>query len=157
MRIAPPSLPPHHSGPATRDFLSSISVEALFHRCHLDVHCARPPSPTTPVLCHGPVWWSPPSGSGGGAPTHAPLQPTSPSSPLAGISVFLQSRLQSPFCLSDVDLAAAAGDTIYHIGLFTVVCMILTMSISLSTTHRVSVHTSIHIFLLSACMSCQKK
>ena len=37
MRIAPPSLPPHHSGPATRDFQSSISVEALFHRCHLDV------------------------------------------------------------------------------------------------------------------------
>ena len=30
MRIAPPSLPPHHSGPATRDFQSSISVEALF-------------------------------------------------------------------------------------------------------------------------------
>ena len=37
VRIAPPSLPPHHSGPATRDFQSSISVEALFHRCHLDV------------------------------------------------------------------------------------------------------------------------
>ena len=35
--IAPPSLPPHHSGPATRDFQSSISVEVLFHRCHLDV------------------------------------------------------------------------------------------------------------------------
>ena len=39
--------------------------------------------------------------------------------PLAGISVFLQPRLQSPFGFSDVDLAAAAGDTIYHIGLFT--------------------------------------
>ena len=25
--------------------------------------CARPPSPTTPVLCHGPVRWSPSSGS----------------------------------------------------------------------------------------------
>ena len=37
MRIAPPSLPPHHSGPATRDFQSSISVEELFHSCHLDV------------------------------------------------------------------------------------------------------------------------
>ena len=45
---APPSLPPHHSGPAlpslplhlssppTRDFQSSISVEALFWGCHLD-------------------------------------------------------------------------------------------------------------------------
>ena len=31
MRIAPPSLPPHHSGPATRDFQSSILVEALEH------------------------------------------------------------------------------------------------------------------------------
>ena len=38
--------------------------------------------------------------------------------PLAGISVFLQPRFQSQFGLSDVDLAAAAGDTIYHIGLF---------------------------------------
>ena len=43
--------------------------------------CAKPPSPTTPVLCHGPVRWSPPSGLGGGAPTHVPLQLTSPSSP----------------------------------------------------------------------------
>ena len=37
VRIAPPSLPPHHSGPPTRDFQSSISVEALLCRCHLDV------------------------------------------------------------------------------------------------------------------------
>ena len=71
MRIAPPSLPPHHSGPATRDFRPSSG-------------CARPPSPTTPVLCHGPVRWSPPNGSGGGAPTHVPLQLTSPSSPSRG-------------------------------------------------------------------------
>ena len=33
--------------------------------------------------------------------------------------MFLQPHLQSPFGLSDVDLAAAPGDTIYHIGLFT--------------------------------------
>ena len=33
--------------------------------------------------------------------------------------MFLQSCLQSPFGLPDADLAAAAGDTIYHIGLFT--------------------------------------
>ena len=32
VRITPPSLPPHHSGLTTRDFQSSISVEALFHR-----------------------------------------------------------------------------------------------------------------------------
>ena len=37
VRIAPPSLPPHHSSSATRDFQSSISVEVLFHRCHLYV------------------------------------------------------------------------------------------------------------------------
>ena len=29
VRIGPPTLPPHRSGPATRDFLSSISVKAL--------------------------------------------------------------------------------------------------------------------------------
>ena len=34
----------------------------------------------------------------------------------AGVPVFLQSCLQSPFGLPDEDLAAAAGDTIYHIG-----------------------------------------
>ena len=32
VRIAPPSLPPHYSCQATRDFQSSISVEALFHK-----------------------------------------------------------------------------------------------------------------------------
>ena len=37
VRIALPFLSPHHSSPATRDFQSSISVEALFCRCHLDV------------------------------------------------------------------------------------------------------------------------
>ena len=39
VRIAPPSLPPHHSDPATRDFQSSIPVEALLRGCHLDVQC----------------------------------------------------------------------------------------------------------------------
>ena len=39
MRIAPPSLPPHHSDPAARDFQSSIPVEALLRGCHLDVQC----------------------------------------------------------------------------------------------------------------------
>ena len=76
MRIAPPSLSFHHSSPATRDFQSSISVEAVSYGY------AGPLSPTAPVLCHGPALWSPPSGSGGGdSPTHAPLQLTSPSSP----------------------------------------------------------------------------
>ena len=37
VRIAPPSLPPHHSGPATREFQSSISVEALLCRYHLQI------------------------------------------------------------------------------------------------------------------------
>ena len=41
----------HHSGPATRDFQSSISVEALLWGCHLDLQglqCAGPP-----MLDHG--------------------------------------------------------------------------------------------------------
>ena len=37
VRIAPLSLPSHHSSPATRDFQSSISVEMLLWGCHLDV------------------------------------------------------------------------------------------------------------------------
>ena len=64
--------------------------------------CAKPPSPTTPVLCHGPVRWSPPSGLGGGAPTHAPLQLTSPSSPshrhLGVTSVSSPVSVWSPQC-----------------------------------------------------------
>ena len=80
--------------------------------------CAGPPLPTAPVLCHGPALWSPPSQSDGDSPMHALLQLTSQSPPLAGISVFLQSHLQSPSRLPNVDLAtAAAGNTIYHIGL----------------------------------------
>ena len=43
--------------------------------------CADPPSPTAPVLCHGPALWSPPSRSDGDSPTYAPLQLTFPSSP----------------------------------------------------------------------------
>ena len=34
---------------------------------------------TAPVVCHGPALWSPPDGSGGDSPTHAPLQLTFPS------------------------------------------------------------------------------
>ena len=37
--------------------------------------------------------------------------------PLTGITVFRQSRFQSPFGLPNVDLAAVAGDTIYYIEL----------------------------------------
>ena len=37
VRIAPPSLPPHHSSPATRNFKSSTSVEMLLRAYHLDV------------------------------------------------------------------------------------------------------------------------
>ena len=37
VRIAPPSLPPHHSSLATREFQSSISVETLVRGYHLDV------------------------------------------------------------------------------------------------------------------------
>ena len=88
VRIVPPSLLPYHSSTATTDFQSSIPVEVVTSGC------AGPPSPTTPVLCHGcflPVdrmvilscmlhysWF-----------LHHP--------PLAGILIFfLQSHLQSP-------------------------------------------------------------
>ena len=37
VRIAPPTLPPHHSSPPTRDFQSSISVEVLLCGYHLEV------------------------------------------------------------------------------------------------------------------------
>ena len=37
VRIASPSLPPHHSSLATREFQSSISVEMLVRGYHLDV------------------------------------------------------------------------------------------------------------------------
>ena len=74
VRIAPPSLPPHHSGPATRDFQSSISVEALFYRCHLDVQGLLHQQ----LLSSAMVQYG---GSAGGAPIHVPLQLTSPSSP----------------------------------------------------------------------------
>jgi len=43
--------------------------------------CAGPPSPTAPVLCHGPILWSHPIGLGDDSPMHAPLQLISPSSP----------------------------------------------------------------------------
>ena len=107
VRIAPPSLPPHHCGPATRDFQSSMSVEALFHRCHLDVQ----------GLLHQQLLSSAMVQHGGLLPVdrvvvlprmfhyswllHHP--------PLAGISVFLQPHLQSLFGLSDVDLAELQG------------------------------------------------
>ena len=76
VRIASPSLPPHHNSPATRDFQSSILIEALFHRCHPDVQGLLHQQ----LLSSGPVRWSPSSGLGGGAPMHIPLQLTSPSS-----------------------------------------------------------------------------
>ena len=78
MRIAPPCLlitaiqQPRTSSPPSRLKRSSTGVIS---------GCAGPPSPTTPVLCHGPARWPPPSGLGGGAPTRVPLQLTSPSSP----------------------------------------------------------------------------
>ena len=42
VRIAPPSLPPHHSGPATRDFHSSIPVEALLWGSFTNSSCPLP-------------------------------------------------------------------------------------------------------------------
>ena len=93
VRIAAPSLPPHHSRPVTTDFQSFISVEALLCGCHLDVqgllhqqllssavvqHCGLLPVDRV-VVSHA-------------CSTTANF---SVNPPLADISVFLQSRLQS--------------------------------------------------------------
>ena len=75
---------------------SSIPVEALIWGCHLDVqsllqHCGLLPVDRMVILpCMLRYSWL----------FHHP--------PLAGIPVFLQCCLQSPFGLPDVDLAAAA-------------------------------------------------
>ena len=65
--------------------------------------CVGPFSPTAPVLCHGPVLWSPHSWLDGDSPTH--VRYSWLLHLLAGISVFLQSCLQSPSGLPDVDMA----------------------------------------------------
>ena len=64
-----------------------------------------------------PLSWS--SGLGGGCPTHALLQQLLHHPPHIDTPVFLQSRLQSLFGISNVDLAAATWYTIYHIRLLT--------------------------------------
>ena len=82
VRIAPTSLPPHHSSTATRDFQSSISVEALLWGCHLDVQGLfhQQLLSSTCCACHVPALWSP-SWSDSDSPMHAPLQLTSPPPP----------------------------------------------------------------------------
>ena len=59
VRIAPPSLPPHHSSPTTRDFQSSISVEVHLWGCHL--HQSYPMSSvivvTYFIFYHNPGWF----------------------------------------------------------------------------------------------------
>ena len=52
--LTPPSLPPNHSGPATREFQSSISV----------VVCRASFTNSSRILCHDAELWSSPSGSG---------------------------------------------------------------------------------------------
>ena len=93
MRIAPSSLPPHHSDPAARDFQSSIPVEVLLRGCHLDVQGLLQQQ----FLSFAAV-------------KHCGLLPVD--------RMVILSCLQSLFGLPDVDLAAAAGDTIYHFGVF---------------------------------------
>ena len=79
MRIVPPSLPPHHSDPATRDFQSSIPVEALLRGCHLDVQCLlQQQSLSSAAVQYCGLL---PVDRMVTSPTHVPLQLTSPSSP----------------------------------------------------------------------------
>ena len=105
---------------------TSSPPSQLKHSSENVIWMCKPPSPTAPVFSHGLALWSPPSGSVGGSPMHAPLQPTSPSFPsLAGILVFLQSRFQS---LLDVDLAAPAAAGVQH----TIFNCLLTGNVSLT-------------------------
>ena len=92
--------------------------------CLLITVVQQPGTSNPPWMCRAsftnsscPLSWS--SGSGGGSPTHALLQRLLHHLPHIDIPVLLQSCLQSPFGLSDVDLTAATGDTICHIGLLT--------------------------------------
>ena len=106
VKITPLSLPPHHSGSATRDFHSSISVETLLCGYHLDVQALLHQQ----LLSSAVVQYS----------VLLPmdqvvvlLQMNSPSSPShrhPGVFFSLVSSLR---------LTTTVGDTIYHIGLFT--------------------------------------
>ena len=60
MWIAPPSLLPYHCSPASRDFQSSILVEALISK--VSSGCAEPPSPAAPSPYYDPTQMSPPTG-----------------------------------------------------------------------------------------------
>ena len=106
VRIAPLSLPPHHSGSATRDFHSSISVEALLCGYHLDVQ----------ALLHQQLLSSAVVQYGGLLQVDQVvvlLQMSFPSSPShRHPSVFFS-------LVSSHRLTTTAGDTIYHIRLFT--------------------------------------
>ena len=108
VRIAHPSLPPHHCSPTTwflPSWLKSISKDVIW-TCRAFFFC-------TFCLYWGPApFVSPPSGSGAGFFMHAPLCWVFSVIPLlAGILVFLQSDVQTPSCLSILDLATAAEDT----------------------------------------------
>ena len=101
---------------AVRQPGTSIPVEALLCRCHLDVQgLVHQQLPSSTVVQYGGLL----------TVDRVVVLPCMLCYiwlihylPLTGIP-FLQSRLQSQFGLSDVDLATAPGDTIYHIGLLT--------------------------------------
>ena len=114
VRVAPPSLSPHHSDPATRDLQSSILVEVLqgvIWMCRASFPNRPFPSSAMVQYCGLlPVDWVVV------LPRVLHYSRLLRHPPLAGILMFLQSCLQSPSGLPDVDLASSR-DTIYYIGL----------------------------------------
>ena len=99
---------PGTSGPPSR---LKHSSEGVIWMCRASSFCSLPWSSTV-VSSQWIRWWF-----------SQPCSATAKFSIIllsqASHAVFLQSRLHSPSGLSDVDLAAAAGDTIHHIGLLT--------------------------------------
>ena len=56
-KTAPSCLPSHQSGPATRDFQSSILVEVVLHGYHLDVQGLFQPPPDPLDIDHRTGPW----------------------------------------------------------------------------------------------------
>ena len=111
VRIAPPSLPPHHCSPCN-NLICPILVKEHFLRL-----LSRHSSPAPSVSTGSSTFVFPPSVSGGGSFMHAPLCWVISVIPLlAGISVFLQSDVHTQSRLSILRFGHSCRG--YHIGLF---------------------------------------
>ena len=105
-RTAPPSLPPHHCSPTTWFVLPKSTSKDVIWMCRAFFFC------TFCLYLGQAPFVSLPRVSGGGSFMHAPLCWVISVIPLlAGISVFLQSDVQTQSRLSILDLATTAEDT----------------------------------------------